>query len=108
MNCPPVTDSTNVVVKTPRIDEGAISEMYIGAVAEARPTPRPTTARPTTSVGTSWAIAITAAPTAKMAAATRVTGLRPNHEFSFPALIAPTIAAATVEDTIIELPETER
>jgi hypothetical protein len=64
------------VMSLPRIRGGATSPMYTGVTMEARPTPSPTRKRPATRVSNGLLVAraahITAAPTVKMNAATRI------------------------------------
>ena len=74
--------------------------MYSGTVAEATPTPRPTTIRPPSSAANVRASAISTAPAVKTTAAKISTRRRPSSRFAGPLHSAPSAASATVLETV--------
>ena len=97
---PDAMQTVLTTVRAPRMLGGAHSPMYTGTVAEATPTPKPTTTRPSASIGQAFANARMAAPAMKTSDPTMMAGLRPKLADNQPAAMAPTKAPPTVRATI--------
>jgi hypothetical protein len=91
-NCPVTIMSSLIVTIRPRMCTGAISARYSGTVADAAPTPKPSTIRKITMMTTFGAMPQPSAPIKKAAAQTNSAPLRPKASAILPPTRAPTAA----------------
>ena len=88
-----------MVIIVPRIDFGATSDRYRGAVKDAIPTDRPTIIRETISMAPLVEIAQNSEPSTKQIPLSSSETLRPRRRVRIPDTIAPAVAPPIIEPT---------